>query len=58
MADAAVQKRLGELYDSKGDTADAVKHYAAFTELWKDADPDLQPVVSDVRKRLGELTSR
>jgi tRNA A-37 threonylcarbamoyl transferase component Bud32 len=58
MADAAVQKRLGELYDSKGDTADAVKHYAAFTELWTDADPDLQPLVAAVKKRLGELASR
>jgi hypothetical protein len=58
MADAAVQKRLGELYDARGDTANAVKHYAAFTELWKDADPELQPVVQQVKKRLGELTSR
>jgi tetratricopeptide (TPR) repeat protein len=58
MGDAAVQKRLGELYDSKGDTANAVKHYTAFTDLWKNADPDLQPVVATVRKRVGELTSR
>jgi tetratricopeptide (TPR) repeat protein len=55
---AGIQKRLGELYDSKGDTANAVKHYGAFTELWKDADPDLQPVVQTVKKRLGELTAR
>ena len=55
---AGLQKRLGELYDSKGDTASAVKHYGAFTELWKDADPDLQPVVTTVKKRMGELTSR
>jgi tetratricopeptide (TPR) repeat protein/tRNA A-37 threonylcarbamoyl transferase component Bud32 len=55
---AGLQKRLGELYDSKGDTANAVKHYAAFTELWKDADPELQPVVQTVKKRLGELAAR
>jgi tetratricopeptide (TPR) repeat protein/tRNA A-37 threonylcarbamoyl transferase component Bud32 len=55
---AGVQKRLGELYDTKGDTANAVTHYAAFTELWKDADADLQPVVQTVKKRMGELTSR
>jgi tetratricopeptide (TPR) repeat protein len=53
-----VEKRLGELYDSKGDTANAVKHYGAFTDLWKNADPDLQPVVQTVKKRLGELTQR
>jgi tRNA A-37 threonylcarbamoyl transferase component Bud32/tetratricopeptide (TPR) repeat protein len=58
MADAAVQKRLGELYDSRNDSTDAVKHYTAFIDLWKDADPDLQPVVATVRKRVGELTSR
>ena len=58
MALASVEKRLGELYDSKGDTANAVKHYGAFTDLWQNADPDLQPVVSGVRKRLGELASR
>jgi hypothetical protein len=46
------------LYDAKGDTTNAVKHYAAFTDLWKDADPDLQPVVTTVKKRMGELTSR
>jgi tetratricopeptide (TPR) repeat protein/tRNA A-37 threonylcarbamoyl transferase component Bud32 len=55
---AGIQKRLGELYDAKGDTAGAVKHYGAFTELWKDADPDLQPVVQTVKKRLGELAAR
>jgi len=53
-----VEKRLGELYDTRGDTANAVKHYGAFTELWKNADPDLQPVVETVKKRMGELTSR
>ena len=58
MGDAAVQKRLGELYDARSDTANAVKHYAAFTALWKDADPELQPVVATVKKRMGELTSR
>jgi tetratricopeptide (TPR) repeat protein len=55
---AGIRKRLGELYDTKGDTANAVKHYAAFTELWKDADADLQPVVQTVKKRLGELAAR
>jgi hypothetical protein len=35
-----------------------VKHYAAFTDQWKNADPELQPVVQTVKKRLGELTSQ
>jgi tetratricopeptide (TPR) repeat protein len=55
---AGIQKRLGELYDARGDTTDAVKHYGAFADLWKNADPDLQPVVTTVKKRMGELTSR
>ena len=57
-ASAAVNKRLGELYDARGDTAQAVKYYGAFVDLWKNADPDLQPVVATVKKRLGELASR
>jgi tetratricopeptide (TPR) repeat protein len=54
----ASHKRLGELYDERGDRARAMAHYAAFVTLWKDADPDLQPVVATVRRRLGELASR
>ena len=49
------RKRLGELYESKGDTKRAVEQYAAFVELWKSADPDLQPKVAEVRTRLERL---
>ena len=49
------QKRLGELYEAKGDTKRAAQHYAAFVELWKRADPDLQPKVLEVRARLERL---
>ena len=52
---AAVEKRLGELYDSKNDKAKAIMHYAAFVDQWKDADADLQPSVATVKKRLNEL---
>jgi len=31
-------------------------YYAKFVELWKDADPDLQPRVTEVRKRLARLS--
>jgi hypothetical protein len=50
---APIQKRLGELYEAKGDTARAVPHYVAFLNLWKNADPELQPAVAEVRRRLG-----
>ena len=52
---AGAHKRLGELYEAKGDRAKAMSHYAAFVDLWKDADPDLQPLVRQARDRLGAL---
>lgn len=51
------QRRLGELYEAKGDRTRAVAHYTAFVDLWKNADPDLQPQVADVRKRLTRLAT-
>ncbi|HEU4585603.1 MAG TPA: tetratricopeptide repeat protein, partial [Gemmatimonadaceae bacterium] len=49
---APIRKRLGELYEAKGDTARAMSHYAAFVNLWKNADPELQPAVAEVRRRV------
>ena len=55
---AGVFKRLGELYDAKGDRAGAVPNYTTFVELWKNADPELKPAVDAVRKRLKEIAAR
>jgi tetratricopeptide (TPR) repeat protein len=52
---AGAHKRLGELYEAKGDRARAATHLAAFVELWKDADPELQPKVKEARARLATL---
>ncbi len=52
---AGSHKRLGELYDAKGSTAKAIEHYQKFVDLWKDADPELQPKVREVRARLDAL---
>ena len=52
-----VHKRLGELYEAKGQREKALEHYRAFLELWKDADPELQPRVTDARQRVAALTS-
>jgi tetratricopeptide (TPR) repeat protein len=52
---APAYKRLGELYESKGDRTKAADYYSRFVELWKDADPDLQPGVREVRQRLARL---
>jgi hypothetical protein len=53
---AGVHRRLGELYEAKGDTTKAVTQYRAFVEQWKNAEPELQPRVAEVRKRLEALT--
>jgi tetratricopeptide (TPR) repeat protein len=55
---AGAHKRLGELYEARGDRQKAASHYAAFVDLWKDADPELQPIVRRVRERLTTLQRR
>jgi hypothetical protein len=51
-----LEKRVGELYEAKGDRRRAATHYAKFVELWKNADPELLPKVAEVRKRLARLS--
>ena len=48
-------KRLGELYEQRGDTTNAVNYYNSFVELWSGADAELQPIVQDVRGRIARL---
>jgi hypothetical protein len=52
---AAALRRLGEMYESKGQRAKALEYYGRFVDLWKNADPELQPLVSDIRKHMGQL---
>ena len=52
----ATRERLGQLYESSGNTQKAIENYQAFIDLWKNADPELQPRVADARKRLARLT--
>jgi tetratricopeptide (TPR) repeat protein len=53
---AGAYKRLGELYEAKGDKQKAASYYTKFVELWKNADPELQPKVTEVKKRLARLS--
>jgi tetratricopeptide (TPR) repeat protein len=49
-------ERLGQLYEAKGNAAKAAEHYQKFIDLWKNADPELQPRVSEAKRRLAKLT--
>ena len=48
-------RRLGELYEAKGDATKAIEKYEAFVALWKDADAELQPQVGEIRARIERL---
>jgi hypothetical protein len=52
---AAALRRLGEMYESKGDRKKALEYYGRFVDLWRRADPELQPLVSDIRKHMAQL---
>ena len=52
---APAHRRLGELYEAKGDVAKAHRHYATFVDLWKNADAELQPRVAEARRRMSRL---
>ncbi len=48
-------RRLGELYEERGDRAQALEYYGRFVELWRNADPVLQPQVREVKARMAKL---
>ncbi len=50
-----VMRRLGELYEQLGDVERALLYYDRFVDLWRDADPELQPQVRDVQERMARL---
>jgi tetratricopeptide (TPR) repeat protein len=52
---ALVYRRLGELYETKGNRSEAATYYTKFVDLWKNADADLQPAVAEVKRHLADL---
>ncbi|MDP9178891.1 MAG: protein kinase, partial [Gemmatimonadota bacterium] len=52
---AYFHRRLGQLYEARGDSSKAIQHYERFVGLWKNADPELQPKVAQARQRLSVL---
>jgi eukaryotic-like serine/threonine-protein kinase len=54
---AATYKRLGELYETRHDRAKAIESYTRLVDLWKTADPELQPLTRDIRARIARLAA-
>jgi TolB-like protein len=54
---AASYQRLGELYETRGDRKKAIDYYLKLTDLWKNADPELQPIVKDAHARIARLSA-
>jgi serine/threonine-protein kinase len=55
---APVYKRLAELHEAKGNGSEAAAYFTKFADLWKRADPALQPAVQEARRRAEVLRSR
>ena len=49
---------IGQAYEQLGDVELARRAYASFLDMWRDADPEVQPIVDEARdalRRLGPL---
>jgi tetratricopeptide (TPR) repeat protein len=53
---AFTYERLGDLHEQRGDTTNAIRYYAKLIDLWKDADPELQPRVEAARRAIEALS--
>jgi tetratricopeptide (TPR) repeat protein len=49
-------QKLGELYEKKGDRVKAAEYYRKLIEQWKNADPELQVIVNDLKSRVRRLS--
>ncbi len=48
-------ERAANAFLALGDTASALRHLAAFVDLWRNADPELQPRVESANRLLEQL---
>jgi tetratricopeptide (TPR) repeat protein len=53
---ATTMEAVARMYEQRGDTNRAVQAYRDFVEMWKRADPELQPRVVAARRRIEALT--
>jgi tetratricopeptide (TPR) repeat protein len=51
----AAHLRQAEIHEALGQPAAAARHYAAFVEMWRNADPELQPIVQEAREAVRRL---
>ena len=49
-------ERLAQLYEQRGNAAKGANYYQQFIDLWKNAEPELQPRVAEARRRLAKLS--
>ena len=52
---APVHLRRAQIHENRGEIKDAIKNYEVFIDYWRDADPELQPMVEEARERIDVL---
>ena len=52
---ALARRRLAQLYEDRRDYTKAYEMYSAFAHQWRNADPELQPIVQAARARMTAL---
>ncbi len=55
--DPVAAYRLARVYEEMGELAQARQAYELFVESWRDADPELQPMVAEARAAVQRLSS-
>ena len=55
---AHAHRWLGELYEAKGDAPKAIEQYDHLLALWKNAEPELQPQVTEIKGRVAKLRTK
>ena len=50
-----IHERLGQLHEAAGRLDKAAEHYRTFIDIWKNADPELQPRVAVAREKLRRM---
>jgi eukaryotic-like serine/threonine-protein kinase len=54
---ALAYERMAQLHEGRGEIPEAVHYYQRFVDLWKDADPELQPRVQAAQRALARIAS-